>query len=382
MRELTITRANHLVDPGLHVWAWQIPLYLFLGGLVAGLMIVTGLALLRGHATRARSIVHQAPWLSLALLSLGMFFLFLDLEHKAYVWRLYTTFQPGSPMSWGSWILILVYPALVASVAVGPPDALRSLLPAWDRAAAWLAARPHAVSWIAWINVGLGVALGIYTGILLGSLGARPFWNSAILGPLFLLSGLSSAAAWGHMTAPDPEERRLLAWLDNHFLIAELIALTLFLLGLGSGSAASREAAALVLGGPYTAVFWVGVVGLGLMLPLVIQSLAVTHRVAHTAVAPVLVLLGGLALRFVFVYAGQDSRWAGFTGTTTVGHTAGRCCAPTESIGIGHNNGSFSPQDGVGPLPRQSASGTPVDRTTGRCWAPSTSITTTPGNLA
>ena len=309
MLETTITRANHLVDPTLHVWAWQIPLYLFLGGLVAGLMIVTGLALLRGHASRTRSIVHQAPWLSLVLLSLGMLFLFLDLEHKPYVWRLYTTFQPWSPMSWGAWILVLVYPALAASALVGPPGWLGALVPAVERARAFLAARPATLRHIAWVNVALGTGLGIYTGILLGSLGARPFWNSAVLGPLFLISGLSSAAAWGHMTAPDAEERRLLAWLDNHFLTAELVVLAIFLVGLASGSAASREAARLVLGGPFTAVFWVGVVGLGIVVPLVIQSLAVTHRVQHTAVAPLLVLGGGLVLRFVFVEAGQYSHW-------------------------------------------------------------------------
>ncbi len=309
MLETTITRANHLVDPALHVWAWQIPLYLFLGGLVAGLMIVTGLALLRGHASRTRSIVHQAPWLSLVLLSLGMLFLFLDLEHKPYAWRLYTTFQPWSPMSWGAWILVLVYPALLASALVGPPERLGALVPAVDRARAWFEARPAMLRRIAWVNVALGTGLGIYTGILLGSLGARPFWNSAVLGPLFLISGLSSAAAWGHMTAPDAEERRLLAWLDNHFLTAELVVLAIFLVGLASGSAASREAAGLVLGGPFTGVFWVGVVGLGIVVPLVIQSLAVSHRVQHTAVAPLLVLGGGLVLRFVFVEAGQHSHW-------------------------------------------------------------------------
>jgi formate-dependent nitrite reductase membrane component NrfD len=310
MRELILTRNNHLIDPGLHVWAWQIPLYLFLGGLVAGLMIITGLALLRGHASRTRSIVEHAPALGLALLSLGMLFLFLDLEHKPYVWRLYTTFQPASPMSWGSWILLLVYPALIAAALVRAPDVALQV-PIVETTAQVLSTRPGVVRAVAWVNVLLGVALGIYTGILLGALGARPFWNSAILGPLFLLSGLSSAAAWGHMTAPDAEEREILAWLDNHFLVAELIVLTLFVLGLASGSAASRDAAALVLGGPYTAVFWVGVVGLGLLVPLVIQSLAIAHRVTHTAVAPLLVLAGGLALRFVFVYAGQASHWAG-----------------------------------------------------------------------
>ena len=46
-------------------------------------------------------------------------------------------------------------------------------------------------------------ALGIYTGVLLSALGARPFWNSALLGPLFLVSGLSSAAAFTHLVARD-----------------------------------------------------------------------------------------------------------------------------------------------------------------------------------
>lgn len=318
MRELISTRANHLVDPQLHVWAWQIPLYLFLGGLVAGLMIITGLALLRGHASKTRSILEHAPWLSLAALSLGMLFLFLDLEHKPYVWRLYTTFQPTSPMSWGAWILLLVYPALAAAALVRPPDAVL-MLPQAEELAQQVSTRPTLVSAIAWGNVLLGIALGIYTGILLGSLGARPFWSSAILGPLFLLSGLSSAAAWGHMTAPDREERELLAWLDNHFIVAELVALGLFVVGLASGSAASRDAVALVLGGPFTAVFWVGIVGLGLLVPLLIQSLAVTHRVTHTPVAPILVMLGGLALRFLFVQAGQASHWAAQLGALRLG---------------------------------------------------------------
>ncbi len=46
MTELTLTRHNPMVDPGLAVWAWQIPIYLFLGGLVAGLMVISGARLL------------------------------------------------------------------------------------------------------------------------------------------------------------------------------------------------------------------------------------------------------------------------------------------------------------------------------------------------
>jgi formate-dependent nitrite reductase membrane component NrfD len=69
------------------------------------------------------------------------------------------------------------------------------------------------------------------------------------------------------------------------------------------------SAAALLLGGPYTAVFWVFVVGLGILLPLTLQWLMASHRIPHTVVAPLLVMVGGLALRFVIVSAGQYSHW-------------------------------------------------------------------------
>ena len=51
---------------------------------------------------------------------------------------------------------------------------------------------------------------------------------------------------------------------------------------------------------------------LGIAIPLFVQSLAVSHRVAHTPVAPLLVMAGGLVLRFVIVSAGQFSHWPRF----------------------------------------------------------------------
>jgi formate-dependent nitrite reductase membrane component NrfD len=310
LQELVVTRHNPLVDPVLRVWAWEIPVYLFLGGWVAGMMVLSGLFLIQGRHRQRPCTCVNTPWVGLALLTAGMFALFLDLESKRHVWRLYTTFRIASPMSWGAWILLLVYPALLAAILVDPPAWLLRALPAAARAQDRLARQPRLVRAIGLANVSLGGALGIYTGILLASLGARPLWNSAMLGPLFLLSGLSSAAAFVHLVADDAGERELLARADNVFLGLELAALGLFLAGLVTATAAHRQAAALLLGGPYTAPFWVGVVGLGIALPLVIQSLAVARRIGHTPVAPLLVLAGGLVLRFVIVIAGQESRWA------------------------------------------------------------------------
>jgi protein NrfD len=309
MTELIVTRQNPLVDPVLNVWAWEIPVYLFLGGWVAGMMVLSGAFFARGTHDDYPFTSRLTPWVGLGLLSLGMVALFLDLEHKLYTWRLYTTFQVASPMSWGAWILLVVYPALAAAALVRPPAWLVARVDAVARTSSWLAVRPDAVRRIGWANILLGIALGIYTGILLSSLGARPLWSSALLGPLFLLSGLSSAAAFVHLVARRVDERETLARADILFLGAELGVLTLFLIGLVSATEAHRSAAVLLLGGPYAAVFWVGVVGLGVVVPIVVQSMAVRHRVRHTPVAPLFVIGGGLVLRFVIVMAGQESRW-------------------------------------------------------------------------
>jgi protein NrfD len=309
MTELVITRHNELIDPLIRVWGWEIPVYLFLGGWVAGMMIIVGYFILRGRLREESCVRGALPGLGVVLLSLGMLALFLDLEHKLYVWRLYTTFQVSSPMSWGAWILLLVYPALAALFVLRPPVILRGLWPAFDRATAWLGqpARTRAIASAAIVG---GVSLGIYTGVLLSALGARPFWNSALLGPLFLVSGLSSAAAFAHMVARAEVEREQLATTDNVLLVVELLLIGLFLVGLLSSSQAHADAARLVLGGPFTAVFWVLVVGAGILIPLLIQVLAVTHRIQHTPIGPILVMAGGLALRFAVVAIGQASHWA------------------------------------------------------------------------
>ena len=69
MHEITAIRLNHLVDPHLHVWAWQIPVYLFLGGLVAGMMAINGWFLFSDRHRRADSVGFLLPGLSLVLVA-------------------------------------------------------------------------------------------------------------------------------------------------------------------------------------------------------------------------------------------------------------------------------------------------------------------------
>ncbi len=314
MNEITNTRNNHLIDPTLSIWGWEISVYLFLGGLVAGMMIIAGYFLFKEKQKEFTTSSTIVPLLGIILLSVGMFALFLDLEHKLYTWRMYMTFQPTSPMSWGAWILVLVYPSLFAMMLIKVPHFIPQRLYFLFKWSEYINGNKKLLRAIGITNMAVGAGLGIYTGILLSSYGARPLWNSAILGVLFLVSGLSTASALIHMIAKDEEESGVLARADNLFILFELVILGLFIINLLSSTQAHINAVKVILNGPYAAGFWVFVVGLGLVIPLLIQSLAVSHRIKHTIVAPILVLVGGLILRFVIVNAGLLSHWTKVIG--------------------------------------------------------------------
>jgi protein NrfD len=350
MLEITSTRHNPLIDPSLGVWSWEIPLYLFVGGIVAGMMVLGGLAMLRlarGEDPR-RYFSMQSPLLAFVLMNIGMLALLLDLTHRLYVWRIYMTFQVTSPMAWGSWVLIIVYGVLLVSALIRLPDAwpwAGRKLPVLHQLSDAIVGKPQWIAVLGWANLVLGIGLGIYTGILLNTMVARPLWNSAILGPLFLVSGLSAGVATMHIAAtllqgrsapqgmvggalsallqpmgphhPEKHTAHALVRYDQMFLVAELVFIAILLINLHTSSASHAIAASLITSGPYALAFWVGVVGVGVLLPLAWQGLELSNKVAHTVVPALLVLAGGFTLRWVMVKAGQVSE---ITPVLTLGY--------------------------------------------------------------
>ncbi len=305
--EHTSTRVNAEIDPVLHIWGWEIAVYLFLGGLVAGLLILSSLLLWRPRDTAPARILQLAPLVALVLLSLGMGTLFLDLAYKLHVFRFYLAFRPTSPMSWGAWILVLIYPvaALSGLLALGPElqGKLLKKLPLVG-VLAW-AQRQRQV--LLGATLAGGVGLGIYTGLLLGTLTARIQWNTAVLGPLFLTSGLSSGAAFLLLFKLDEADRHRLVRWDMLALAVEGVLIASMVLGFANAGAAGQLAADALLGGAWTASFWSLVVVMGIAVPLVLESIEIKKHLPLVAVTPALVLLGGLALRAVLLAAGQDS---------------------------------------------------------------------------
>lgn len=316
LEELLITpRFNAKVDPILGIWTWEISVYLFLGGLTAGIITFAALAVLNRKAGEERrySANSLALWAPIVL-SLGMTTLFLDLEHKLYVFRFYTTFEPTSPMSWGAWILVIIYPATILQI-------LSTLRPGYPLIAGWVE-RFSPGRWlldltsryqrlIAMAAIPAAVGLGIYTGILLSAFNARPFWNSGLLGVLFLVSGLSTAAAMVILLAKEKAEKQWYVKMDIGLILVELILVTLLLVNLATGSQQHLQALEFLtsLNG-YALAFWILFIGIGLIAPLVIEFLELVkeHR-ALALLGPLLVLLGGYVLRHVTVNLGQETAW-------------------------------------------------------------------------
>lgn len=308
--ELIISgRENLNIDPVLHIWHWQIPAYLFLGGLAAGLLFFAALYTILGKENETPTAVKWASFLAPAALVLGLFFLFLDLKHKLYFWRLYTTIRLESPMGWGAWTLMIITPISF----IWSASYIRELIPNWDwkfnmlkKFEAWIIKNRKP---IAWVMIVYAVILGVYTGILLSAFNARPLWNTSILGPLFLVSGLSTAAATIMWMSKNHKERLLFSKIDLLLIFIELFFITHMFMGFLASSEVQIEAAKLFLGGQFTVSFWVLVVGLGLILPAILESLELMGFKIPVAIPAALILFGGVMFRFIIVEAGQITRY-------------------------------------------------------------------------
>ena len=326
-------RMNPFVDPQLNIWHWQIPLYLFLGGLAAGILFFSALFYILRKEENFPATIKWAPIITPLLLILGLLALFIDLKHKLYFFRLYTAIKLQSPMSWGAWTLMVITPLSI----IWPALNLKKTCPDINWGNKYFCkifriffivenTKDHNWEWkgwlkdletffqkyktiIAWIILIYSIILGIYTGILLSAFNARPLWNTSILGPLFLTSGLSTGAAAIMLISRNNIERKTFSKIDLMLIGIELFFIIHMFMGFLASTQAQIDAANMFLGGQFTIPFWVFVVSLGLVLPAILEILELKNFHIPTWLPPALVLMGGLVLRFVIVYAGQTSRY-------------------------------------------------------------------------
>ncbi|MCK5535747.1 MAG: polysulfide reductase NrfD [Bacteroidales bacterium] len=322
------------IDPILDIWGLPISLYLFLGGLAAGITIFASVVTILKREQQYSTAVKIAPIITPIALAVGLFFLLIDLHHILYAWQLFTTIRLESPMSWGAWTLLVITPLSIVWVAMY----LKDILPTFDFSGCCSGIlkllfvennSDEKLNWewkysflvdfekfmlankrvFAWIMLVLGIVVGVYTGILLSAFNARPLWNTEILGPLFLVSGLSTGAAAIMWLSNDHNEIKMFSKIDLFLILIELFLIVHMMMGFVAGPEIKAYAAGFFLGGEFTAVFWVLFVGLGLVIPLLLETMELIGRKIPIGIVAFLILAGGLLFRIIMVDAGQVIRY-------------------------------------------------------------------------
>lgn len=317
MQEELFTSGRNIpnIDPYLDVWHWPIALYLFLGGLAAGILFFAALFYILGKDEMYPGAVKKATVIPPIALSVGLLALMYDLTHPLYAWQLYTTFRIESPMSWGAWVLLIVTPISFLWTFSYYREAfggIESKLKLFNRLKflntfeAWVIKNRMNM---AYALIPLSLILGVYTGILLSAFNARPLWNNAILGPLFLVSGLSTGAAAIIIMSKSMKEKHLFGKIDLGLIIVELALIAHMIMGYYAGSQVQLEAVELLVGGEFTLIFFGVVVLLGLLLPAFLEVGEIMGVKIPVIIPALLVIIGGLVFRFVMVEAGQLTRY-------------------------------------------------------------------------
>jgi formate-dependent nitrite reductase membrane component NrfD len=266
-------------------WGWLVITYLFLGGAGAGLFLV--------------SLYMAHPWgegLGLLMLLFGTLLLFVDLGRPERFWRAFLRPQT-SWISRGCFFisaLVLLGALEVAfELAAAQSEILRPLI----RGAAAIAA----------------IAVMVYTGFVLSPSPAIPFWNSTFFPVIFfaysLLAGIDFLILASPML-PGPEIDLPLLEKIQFGLVFLCLLMVLSHLSVMSGSAvAARRSIQLLTKGKWGVLFIGGVIGLGLVIPLLLAWPMLWRSgfqalFAVTVILALLRLFGDYLFRFLVIRAG------------------------------------------------------------------------------
>jgi len=283
------------------VWTWEVPAYFWLGGLGAGAFVTASLAQTFGSADD-RQIAAEGFYVAAAALVPCAPLLVADLGRPERFHHMLRIFKPLSPMNLGAWTLTGFTPLAFARAASqaadmgllrGPLRALARLLPQ---------------RLLELTGSLLGLTLAGYSGVLLGATNV-PLWaKSKLLGGVFMASALSSGSAAvtlqaANRGAPEATLHRLAA-VESAASLGEMAIITGYLLQSG------RTARPLTTG-RFAPPFWIGAIGAGTLLPLLLHRLT---RRRHgrtlrslTTAAALCSMAGSLALRWSIFEAGKQS---------------------------------------------------------------------------
>jgi formate-dependent nitrite reductase membrane component NrfD len=289
-------------------WAnWMIVIEMFIAGAAAGTYLAYVLIGLTRNR-QDRGVAHLLGFIPAPLMLLVALLLVVDLgqplrfQHLLFTHPLALGERPGpfflnpmSPMSWATYLL----PLFGLFTAIAFLDSLAHGLAREPRDRKWpLEAIAHNPILLA-IGGVVGLAMAAYPGVMLNVMQQTVWTDSILMGAMYVamaaLSGMgvaALAARWLRATMTATAIRDALLWIA----VINAVLIALFLISI------SRFVAPVVLSLIVGPVFWLGVVVVGLAIPI---WLLISRRanLESVALAGGLALVGALAFRYSVLYS-------------------------------------------------------------------------------
>ena len=276
--------------------------YLFFAGAGAGAFAIASavdFALRLGprpHLLKIAPITDIGMILGPIMVVVGCVFLLLDLGDPSIAFNVFL--RPSSILGFGSWAIALFCLFAVLSLASGlmPHCRVSKLIEPLSQFLAMV----------------LSLIVILYSGVFYSLFPSVPFLNTPLVPALFTASAFSSAAGLLVVVGffRQTHEGVLggmngLSAIDAAIVVAEALLLTALLVRsvLFSESGASLSSSALLFG-DLSLLFWVGVIVVGCVIPLVVDLTCLVHpRSTVLCIGGISALVGGVCLRFCILMA-------------------------------------------------------------------------------
>jgi formate-dependent nitrite reductase membrane component NrfD len=153
----------------------------------------------------------------------------------------------------------------------------------------------------------LAFGVAVYSGFVVSFVNGIKFWNSALLPVLVVIGGLAGGSAILLATTAFTSDPAFVAVqvFARFILVFYAVGIFIHLWISTYNGAAARDSARSLLKGNLAGLFWLVVMLIGVIVPLVLEFTMGTSSSAALIVSAVLILIGNLTFRYAILKAGK-----------------------------------------------------------------------------
>jgi tetrathionate reductase subunit C len=276
-----------------------IAIYFYFTGLSAGSFIISTLSYGFGFE-RFKPLGKIGVVLATLLLMAAPLFLLMHSGQRLRVWHLFVYLNPTSPITWGSFLLML-YP-------------LNCIIYGYFM----FKGKKRLTRIFGLLGIPLALMVHGYTGFIVAFGKARPLWNSSIMPLLFLVSAMVSGIAMMIIVsvvrdrfftkehAINTEVLSALASMLGWCLVLDLFLTATEITVHGISHLGAQEGTALLLTGPFAGLFLILENLVGKVFPMAVMLWPRMRRtIPLILLAAILVMIGIYTMRYNVVVGGE-----------------------------------------------------------------------------